>query len=307
MTTARLTFPLVPRGRVSGLSFGALRSMHRGAGTEIAGTRPYYPGDDMDAIDWAASARLSTAKGQDEFVVRERFAEEAPRVMIVCDRRPEMAHFSSPLPWLDKPAAMRVAIEIVLASSGAAGGFVGYLDFADREPHWRPPKGERKLLELRDERLMSSEFGGPPDWLERSFAHLAEYPRAITAGTFLFVLSDFLASPSTDVWLRAFEHRWDVVPVIVQDPTWEQSFPAVDGIVVPFRDARTGRLAPARLRAKEAAAKRAANEERLARLLEDLRDVEIDPVLVSSAEPPAVLASFLEWVELRRARRIVRT
>ena len=95
--------------------------------------------------------------------------------------------------------------------------------------------------------------------------------------------------------------------MIVQDPTWEQSFPAVDGIVVPFRDARTGRLAPAWLRAKEAAAKRAANEERLARLLEDLRDVEIDPVLVSSAEPPAVLASFLEWVELRRARRIVRT
>ena len=167
MTTARLTFPLVPRGRVIGLSFGTLRSLHRGAGTDIAGTRPYHPGDDMDAIDWAASARLSTAKGSDEFVVQERFAEEAPKVMIVCDRRPEMAYFAPPLPWLDKPAAMRQAIELVLASSGAAGGYVGYLDYADGDAHWRPPKGERKLLELRDERLMSSEFGGPQDWLER--------------------------------------------------------------------------------------------------------------------------------------------
>ena len=306
MATARLTFPLVPRGRVIGLSFGTLRSLHRGAGTDIAGTRPYYPGDDMDAIDWGASARLSTARGSDEFVVRERFAEEAPKVMILCDRRPEMAYFGPPLPWLDKPAALRQAIELVLASAGAAGGYVGYLDYADGDAHWRPPKGERKLLELRDERLMSSEFGGPPDWLERSFAHLAEYPRAITAGTFLFVLSDFLDQPARDVWLRSFEHRWDVVPVIIQDPTWEQSFPDVPGIVLPLRDARSGRLSPARLTKKECATRREANEERLGTLLETLRDLDIDPVLVSSADPPEILASFLAWTEMRRVRRMVR-
>ena len=153
---------------------------------------------------------------------------------------------------------------------------------------------------------MSPEYGGPPDWLERSFEHLAEYPRAITAGTFLFLVSDFLTPPSEDVWLRAFEHRWDVVPVIIQDTTWEQSFPDVDGIVVPLRDARTGRMSPVRLRRKEAAARRAANEERLASFLELLRDLDIDPVLVSSSDPAAVLASFLEWTDLRRVRRQVR-
>jgi uncharacterized protein (DUF58 family) len=306
VSTARLTFPLVPRGRVVGLSFGTLRSLHRGAGTDIAGTRPYTPGDDMDAIDWGASARLSTARGTDEFIVRERFAEEAPKVMIVCDRRPEMGYFAPPLPWLDKPGAMQVAIELILASSGAAAGYVGYLDYADGTAHWRPPKGERKLLELRDERLMSPEYGGPPDWLERSFAHLAEYPRAITAGTFLFLISDYLTPPHEDLWLQAFEHRWDVVPVIIQDPTWEQSFPDVDGIVVPLRDARTGRMSPVRLRRREAAARREANEERLGSFLEMLRDFDIDPVLVSSSDPAVVLASFLEWTDLRRVRRVVR-
>jgi uncharacterized protein (DUF58 family) len=306
VTTARLTFPLVPRGRVVGLSFGTLRSLHRGAGTDIAGSRPYYPGDDIDAIDWSASARLSTAKGSDEFVVRERFAEEAPRVMIVSDRRPEMAHFLAPLPWLDKPAAMRHAIELILASAGAAGGYVGYLDYADGEAHWRPPKGERKLLELQDERLMSSEFRGPPDWLERSLAHLAGYPRAITAGTFIFLLSDFLVPPSREVWLRALEHRWDVIPVIIQDPTWEQSFPEVGGIVIPLRAPRTGRISPVRLRAREAAARKAANEARLVLFLEMLRALDIDPVLVSSGALSEVLASFLAWNDLRRVRRMLR-
>jgi uncharacterized protein (DUF58 family) len=209
-----------------------MRSLRRGSGTDIAGSRPYHPGDDMDAIDWAASARLSTAKGRDEFVVRERFAEEAPKIVIVCDRRPQMAHFASPLPWLDKPEAMRHTVELVLASAGAAGGFVGYLDYADGDPHWRQPKGERKLIELKDDRLWSMEYGGPADWLERSFEHLANHPRAVSPGTFVFLLSDFVPAAPDDVWLTAIANRWDLVPVVIQDPVWEQSFPDVSGIVV---------------------------------------------------------------------------
>jgi uncharacterized protein (DUF58 family) len=305
VTNARLTFPLVPRRRVIGLSFGTMRSLRRGSGTDVAGSRPYRPGDDMDAIDWAASARISTAKGSDEFIVRERFAEEAPKVMIVCDRRPEMSYFSSSLPWLDKPQAMRHAVELILASAGAAGGFVGYLDYADGSPHWRQPKGERKLIELRDDRLWSTEYGGPPDWLERSFEHLAAHTRAVTAGTFVFLLSDFLPLSSEEVWLTALEHRWDLVPVVIQDPTWEQSFPNVSGVVVPLRDPRTGRLVPVRLTRKEARLRRSANEARTAELIERFRRLDIDPILVSSSERAEVLEPFLVWTSLRRTRRII--
>jgi uncharacterized protein (DUF58 family) len=300
---ARLTFPLVPRRRVIGLSFGTMRSLRRGSGTDVAGSRPYYPGDDIDAIDWAASARLSTARGSDEFIVRERFAEEAPKVVIVCDRRPEMAHFSPPLPWLDKPRAMRTAVELILASAGAAGGYVGYLDYADGDPHWRPPKGERKLIELRDQRLWSLEFGGPPDWLERSVHHLAAHPRAITAGTFVFVLSDFLPPPTKEVWLMTKEQRWDVVPVVIQDPTWEQSFPDVSGIVVSLRDPRTGRVSAVRLRPKEASARRLLNEQRTNDLLGTFRELDLDPILLSSSDRAEILSEFLSWTLLRRARR----
>jgi uncharacterized protein (DUF58 family) len=305
VTNTRLTFPLVPRRRVIGLSFGTMRSLRRGSGTDVAGSRPYRPGDDVDAIDWAASARVSTAKGSDEFIVRERFAEEAPKVMIVCDRRPEMSYFSSSLPWLDKPLAMRHVVEVILASAGSAGGFVGYLDYADGSPHWRQPKGERKLIELRDDRLWSTEYDGPPDWLERSFEHMAAHTRAVTPGTFVFVLSDFLPLSSEDVWLTALEHRWDLVPVVIQDPTWEQSFPDVSGVVVPLRDPRTRRLVPVRLTRKEARRRRAANEARTAELIERFRLLDIDPVLVSSSERGEVLEPFLVWTSLRRTRRII--
>ena len=305
MTGARLTFPLVPRRRVIGLSYGTMKSLRRGSGTDVAGSRPYRPGDDMDSIDWAASARLSTARGSDEFVVRERFAEEAPKIVIVCDRRPEMACYGPPLPWLDKPRAMRTVVELVLASAGAAGGFVGYLDYADGEPHWRQPKGDRKLIELRDERLWSSEYGGPADWLERSIDHLASHTRAVTPGTFVFLLSDFIPAPARDTWLAAIGHRWDLVPIVIQDPTWDQSFPDVDGIVVPMRDARTGSVSSVRMRRKEVAARREENVRRTGELLETFRELDIDPVVVTSSDPGSILAEFLLWTDLRRTRRVI--
>jgi uncharacterized protein (DUF58 family) len=259
----------------------------------------------MDAIDWAASARLSTAKGRDEFVVRERFAEEAPKIVIACDRRPQMAHFASPLPWLDKPEAMRHTVELVLASAGAAGGFVGYLDYADGDPHWRQPKGERKLIELKDDRLWSMEYGGPADWLERSFEHLANHPRAVSPGTFVFVLSDFVPAAPDDVWLTAIANRWDLVPVVIQDPVWEQSFPDVSGIVVSLRDPATGKVRSVRLRKREVEARRAANERRLEELTETFRLLDIDPIVLGSSERADILAHFLVWTDLRRTRRVV--
>ena len=57
------TFPLIPRRRVLGLAFGGLHSARRGAGSDVAASRPYRPGDDVGKIDWPASARLSLARG----------------------------------------------------------------------------------------------------------------------------------------------------------------------------------------------------------------------------------------------------
>src|SRR5207244_13056742 len=120
-----------PRRRVVGLSFGGMRSVRRGTGSDVAGSRPYRAGDDVDTIDWAASARLSAAQATDEFIVRERFAEEAPRVVIVADRRPEMQLFPSWLPSLSKPEAVRICALMIADSTLAARGYRRHLDLAD--------------------------------------------------------------------------------------------------------------------------------------------------------------------------------
>jgi uncharacterized protein (DUF58 family) len=297
------TFQLISRRRLIGLTHGTMRSVRRGRGTEVAGSRPYRPGDDIRTIDWGASARLSSARGSDEFVVRERYADEGPRVVLVVDRSPGMRFFASPLPWLDKTAAMHQVSEIVVGSALQAGGFVGYVDYAEREPYWLPPRGERRLAHLREERMTTAGWEAPPDGLERSIEHLFEHRRNVSAGSFVFVLSDFLEPVSRDTWLTAVEHLWDVVPVVIQDPVWEQSFPDVSGIAVPLRDPRTGRVTHVRLTRREVRERKRLHEERLLALLDELALLDLDPVLISSSDPAEVLASFLDWTEFRRARR----
>jgi uncharacterized protein (DUF58 family) len=303
------TFPLIPRRRLIGLAFGAMRSARRGRGYDVAGSRPYRQGDDVRTIDWAASARLSAARGTDEFIVRERFTEEAPRVVIVCDRRPEMALFPPGFPWLSKPAAMREAGGLIADSTLKARGLIGYLDYASLEhpdpelrsdePFWRPPASQHEHWRLKESHLVYPAYHAPSDNLTRALGYLTELRRHLPSGSFVFVLSDFIESPSLVAWNEALELPWELVPVIVQDPIWEQSFPAVGSLTVPLSDPATGRVAMVRLRRREAEARREANERRLERLLADFETLDLQPVLLSTSEPDDVLGAFLAWTAER--------
>jgi uncharacterized protein (DUF58 family) len=299
--TTGATFPLVPRFRLLGLPFGSVHSARRGLGSDIAGSRPYLPGDDVSQIDWAASAKLSAVRDTDEFVVRERFAEEAPRVIVVADRRPAMGVFPPELPWLEKPRALHAVCELVADSTWEARGFAGYLDFARGEAFWRPPQSRSERERLGEDYLGEPAFRAPADTLERALEFLLHSRRSLPPGTFVFVVSDFLVPPQPELWSTALEYRWDVVPVIVQDPVWEQSFPDVTAISLPLVDAESGEARVVRLGRRRAAAHRRANEERLGALTDELVGRGIPPVLVSSAEREQILEAFLEWGEERRA------
>ncbi len=301
MALHELTFPLVPRRRLVGLPFGAMHSARRGVGSDVAGSRPYRPGDDVDAIDWAASARLSSARGTEEFVVRERFAEEAPRVVLVCDRRPEMALFPAGFPWLRKSEAMETAAQMVADSTAAARGFVGYLEYGLGDvPVWRPPQTTTTLWELRDR--SNTDFSAPDDPLERALDFLTQHRRAVPPGTFVFLLSDFLCPPGPEAWARALEYRWDLVPVVIQDPVWEQSFPPADSLVLPLADV-SGKERRVRLDRGESERRRTEHEGRRERLLAELVTLGIDPVLVSTTDEEEIFRGFLTWADERQFRR----
>lgn len=289
------TFPLIPRRRVLGLPFGGLHSIRRGLGSDVASSRPYEPGDDVGKIDWSASARLSLARGTEEFVVREHYAEEAPRVVVLTDRRPSMSVFPEGWPWLCKPRAIEEALTLIAASTSAARGLLGALEESGGSMHWRPPRSEHELVGLGEDGL----FSAPEDTVQRELEFVCGRRRDLPAGSFVFVLSDFLAPVPRATWLRALERRWEIVPVVIQDPVWEQSFPDVGGAVVPFADAASGRVTLARIAAAESAARREQNERRHSELLRSLRALDMDPVVVSAHDHKDVVFSFLSWADQR--------
>jgi uncharacterized protein (DUF58 family) len=295
----RRTFPLVPRRRLTGLPFGDLPSRRRGHGSEVIGSRLYEPGDPVSTIDWFASARLSEARGGDEFVVRDRAADEAPRVAIVLDRRPAMGLYPSPLPWLEKREAQRQAAISVSASAAAARADIAALDFSGGEAWWLPP-GRRDRAWLVAERAGDATFDAPEDTILRSLRFLEQRRTDMPGGTFLFVLSDFLTELPVDAWLDAIGHGWDIVPVVIQDPVWERSWPEIGGVAVPVADPRTGRVELVRMSRRQAEQRRIENAERYAELLAELESLGLRPVEIGTGEPASVDEAFLGWAEERR-------
>jgi uncharacterized protein (DUF58 family) len=283
---------------LSGLPFGTARSTRRGRGGDLAGFRAYVPGDPISAIDWRSSAKLSSARGDDEFVVRERFADEAPYVVVLVDRRPSMGLYPEWSPWLDKPAAVRAATDSIVASALAARGAVGYFECSN-EQFFLAPRGRSPLEAIRA-RERACRFDADDDSLRRGIEQLARGGSSLGAGSFVFVLSDFLAPLPREVWLAGAARRWELVPVVIQDPVWEQSFPSVGPVVTPIADPSDGVVLEVRLTASEARAERARREGARAELLRLFASLGLDPVPVDRAEPESVQRAFLEWAERRR-------
>jgi uncharacterized protein (DUF58 family) len=261
VTGKRPTFPLIPRRPVTGIRVGGLRSARRGTGFEVAGSRPYRPGDDIRRIDRYASARLSAATAQDAFVVREHYAEEATRVVIAVDERPTMSLYPEGLPWLHKPAAVAAAARLIDDSAAEARCVV------------TRASGLEELLEHR---------------------------RPLPPGAFVFLVSDFLELPPDSAWAAALARRWDVVPVVVQDPTWEQTFPDVGGVVLAVADARGGRARFVRLSRPEARARRDENEARLVRIRARFHALGLAPIELATDDSGAIHTAFAEWADGRR-------
>jgi uncharacterized protein (DUF58 family) len=295
----RLSFPLISRRPLAGSPFGTRRSTRRGRGGETAGTRPYLPGDPIATIEWAASARLSAAHGIDEFIVREQFADEAPVVAIVLDQRPSMGIYSAAYPWLDKRRAVELAVRAIVASADDARASVGVWD--------RSPAGSRLLAPARGRtqlvlsRVERSELTAPSSALDDAVQSLTRRRRVVPPGSFVFLISDFLGSFGATSRAGLRRLGADVIPVVVQDPTWERSFPDVAGVLLPAVDIETGAPRAVRLTRAEARARREAHEQRYDELIRRFRMTGMDPVTLSEASPDSVHRAFLAWSE-RRAR-----
>jgi uncharacterized protein (DUF58 family) len=305
-TREQRTFPLVPQRRLNGLPFGDIPSRRPGHGSDLIGLRPYEPGDPVGSIDWFASARLSAARGGAEFVVRRHAADESPRVVLLVDRRPAMALYPEPLPWLSKRDALREVVAAIVASAVAARADVGSVDLAEGEPHWLPPGRRDRPWQVAERQAAATPFDAPDDDVEQALVFLSRRRTDVPPGSFVFVLSDFLVPPASEVWPDALAHGWDVVPVVIQDPVWEASFPTVGGVAVPVADPRTGATRLVRLGRRAAVARREEHERRHAQVLAELESFGLRPVVIGTSDPGEVDAAFAQWAEERRRRRWTR-
>ena len=189
--------------------------------------------------------------------------------MVAVDRGPSMRLFPPELRWLCKPRAVEEASAMIAESAIRSGCLVS-------------------------DRFVPYEAGEEAT-LGDTLAELAEHERGLAPGTFVFLLSDFLRFPPDAVWEAALEAGWDLVPVVVQDPLWEQSFPEVAGAMLPLAHPASGRLVHVSLSRADVRARRAEHEARLTAILRRLDELALDWVLVSSHDRGAVLEAFLDW------------
>jgi uncharacterized protein (DUF58 family) len=291
-----IAVPLVPRRRVAAVPHGAMRSLRRGPGFDLVGTRPYRPGDDVRRVDQRASARRSSQLGRDELLVRQYLTEDATLVVTLVDRRPAMTVVRGSAPGLAKPRAIAAAGRVVLESALAARCLPGYLDHAS----WIAPDGRAGPANVLQQ-LESPAGRASGSSLTEALLAALDLGSALPPTTFLFVVSDYLDPPAPELLLLCLARGWDLVPVVIQDPVWEQSFPLLGGVTLPITDPATGRTSLVRISRSDAQSRRTANEQRLERLLSGLAELGLDHVLVSTSDPIGVHAAFTAWAAGRRA------
>jgi uncharacterized protein (DUF58 family) len=277
------------RRLVSERTAGQYHSVFKGQGMNFEEVREYQPGDDVRAIDWNVTARMSHP-----FV--KKFVEERElTVMLLVDASGSGRFGSGP----QSKRELTAEVASVLAFSAIGNNDkVGLLLFTDAIEKFIPPKkGRRHVLRVIREILFfepnrrGTDLGLAFDFLNRVTAH-----RALAV-----MLSDFLA-PLPTALLRQTARRHDLVAVRIGD-RFEGELPALGRLVL--EDAETGEVVEVNtrdIRKREAFARR--RLEAGADLERVLRAAGADTILLHTGEPYAsTLTRFFEKREKRRLHR----
>ena len=200
-----------------------------GAGVELAQLRPYVPGDDVRAMDPAATARTGVPH------VRVHVPERALTTWVVLDVSASMAFGTADR--LKADVAEGVAT-VAGRLATRRGNRLALITCGAPVERVLPPRGGRgALIHLRQvlaEGVATdgATAGGLGDGLRRA-------DKLARGHGLVVVVSDFLEEPGAwDSPLRALRHRHDVVAVEVRDRR-DEELPAVGTLWL--RDPETGR------------------------------------------------------------------
>ncbi|HEY5627913.1 MAG TPA: DUF58 domain-containing protein [Candidatus Limnocylindrales bacterium] len=262
-----------------------------GNGVDLAGLRPYQPGDDVRYIDWNVTARL------DEPWVRDYHEDRDLTAWFLLDLSPSVDFGTAE----DQRLKRTVLVDFVatmarlLTRRGNRVGAVLYGSRADRTI----PAGSGRLQVLRvvDELLDDEPLDRAP--MTDLSPLLASAGAAIKRRSLVFIVSDFISEPGWERPLSLLTRRHEVVAVRLHDPR-EASLPDAGPLLL--EDAETGEQlyvdtgdAAFRARFEDAARRR---EEEIAATF---RRAGVDALPLSTDED--LVRAIVRMAALRRGRR----
>ena len=215
---------ITTRSLAESLFSGGYHSVFKGRGMEFDQVREYQAGDDIRAIDWNVTARMSRP------FVKEFVEERELVVMLVVDVSAS-SDFGTALQFKSTIAA---EICSLLAFSAIKNNDkVGLLLFTDRvEKYLAPRKGRRHVLRVIRELLYFKPEGKETN-LNVPLEHLNRMQKRRSV---VFLVSDFLGATSGSV-LRVTNRRHDLIAVRITDPR-EKELPDVG--YIEMEDAESG-------------------------------------------------------------------
>jgi uncharacterized protein (DUF58 family) len=267
------------RRLVNSLFLGEYHAVFRGRGIEFDELRPYYPGDDVRAIDWKALARTG------EPMIRRYREDRDLTVLFVVDVS-ESQHAGA-LPRSKADLAAEVCAVLAMAAIRNKDK-VGLLLFASKvERYVRPAGGAQHVLRVIREILWAQ-----PETHGTNIGSALEYLTNIQRRrATVFLVSDFLASIDARQ-LRAAARRHDIIAVSVREPVDER----LENVgIVTLRDSENGatvEVDTASRRVREAYAYRVATLDAERRHLFGALGVDEIPVMVGQDYVPALMRFF---------------
>jgi uncharacterized protein (DUF58 family) len=252
---------------------GQYSAVFKGRGLVFSDVRPYYPGDDVRAIDWNITARMNAPHVK-------QFVEERDRTVNLVIDMSASGYFGSRGASKRELAAQLAAV--VAFSAIKNNDRVGLYIVTDRVERFVPPKkGRRHVMRVIGEILTFQPQSRKTD-LAAGLDFLGKVARRRSV---VFLVSDFLSEGWEDS-MRITARRHEVVPVVVGDPM-ESDLPAV-GLLV-MEDLETGEVievdTSGRARtefARRARAAAAVREAALRRLNMDTVEVQTDQPYVDA-------------------------
>jgi uncharacterized protein (DUF58 family) len=190
---------------------GNYASPFRGQGLTFHEVRDYRPGDDVRNIDWRVTARMNKPH-------MKVFTEDRERTVMLCIDANAAMRFGTRGTFKSIQAARATALLGWLANgSNDRVGCLLFGDVPDGMQLFKPSRSRRalwwalKVLSRKETALHSQ-----PVAIETALQRLE---RTVTAGSLIFIVSDFQhVSDSLEKSISGLQRRCDVILVRIDDP-----------------------------------------------------------------------------------------